>query len=123
MTAKKNIIQQLRKEAKELNTTIKNQKIAIRRLERRVEHIKKDHFMQLEHFADNVDGLRKLFNKELAWQALSPNPEGQLYRLNLVTKSIRRTVDYTNEHYINTHSLSGIGRGREGGCRAWRALP
>lgn len=100
MTAKKQIIQRLRKEVKELKVTIKSQRIALRRSEHRIKTLKYDHFLQDEDMASRIDGLRFTFNTELAWQQLSGNPNDQLAYLNFVTRDFRNSVDCRHETYM-----------------------
>ena len=100
MTAKKQVIQRLRKEIKELTVTNQNQRIAIRRSEHRIKTLKYEHFIKDENLASDIDGLRKEFNSELAWQTLSGTPNEQLSFLNLITKSIRQSIDYCHETYM-----------------------
>ena len=103
MTAKKQIIQKMRKETTQLNEIIDNQKIAIRRLERRLKLLKYDNFAETENIAGMVDRIKLIFEQELAWQALSKNPNHQLDNLTHMVQNIRNSVDRNNEHYMENN--------------------
>jgi len=103
MTAKKQIIQRMRKETTELNKLIDNQKKAISQLEYRLKLLKYNNFVEMENFAGMVDRIKLIFEQEIAWQALSKNPNYQLDNLTNIVRIIRNSVDRNNEHYMENN--------------------
>jgi len=103
MTAKKTRIQQLKKEAIQLKETIQNQRIAIKRHERKIKVIELQRFIFAEELACDADNIRLAFNQELAWQELSNNANHQLDVLNRLTSWIRSKVDAKNAVFMDKH--------------------
>ena len=103
MTAKKHVIQRMRKETTELNKLIDNQKKAISQLEYRLKLLKYNNFVEMENFAGMVDRIKLIFEQEIAWQALSKNPNYQLDNLTNIVRIIRNSVDRNNEHYMENN--------------------
>jgi len=100
MTAKKHLIQTMRKEIKNLNGIIKGQREHLTGLERKLEREKLNNFLMLERTAQIVNYLLPLFQKELAWVELSNDSNNQLHSLKSITHQVRSEVDRYNETFM-----------------------
>lgn len=88
MTAKKNIIKDLRQEIRELEATVKSQNRAINAHNRQIDRILNSHIRELSSintWTNNIANTLKFkFNKELTWMTLCDDPDSKFRYINEV---------------------------------------
>jgi len=99
MSAKKDVIRELRREILVLKTKVETQRITLNRNVKTLDIIKSKNYEAIEEMSRYGVNILAIFEKELAWEALSQDPNEQMMYLRSFVSRMKLLAEHRNRRY------------------------